>query len=517
MPTLLRKRGGLLVAVLLVLATMLPVAFLKTPPMIDVLGHMGRYELQTGLDRQPFLQTFYAFHWQLLGNLGADLLVQALQPLLGMVGATRVAILLVPLLAGSGILLLSRQVHGRVTPFAVFALALIYALPFTWGFLNFSLAMACALLAFTLWLRLGGGAMRTTLFIPLSLAVWLCHTFGWAFLGILCTAESLARRHEETRSIPSTLIETLRDCAPLLAPLVPMLMWRSTAASAGIDGWFDIKEKATWLISTLRLRWEWTDLLSAGLLITIVCAGLYSRRITIDRALALAAAIAFATFLLLPRQIFGSVFADMRLAPYALMLALLALRENDASDRGRRLLSLCAVAFLAFRLTLTTHVYQERERELEDHLAALQVIPEAARLATLIELPCHSEWALPWYSHIGSVALVRKHVFANDQWANSSMNPLQVRFAEAGRFATDDRQLFYPVRCGMTPTLEQSLRAMPIRAFTHVWIVGPAPAAIPRRDGLARIWQSADATVFAVDRPLIVDGQRISKLSKLQP
>ena len=165
-------------AVLLVLATALPVLFLETPPMVDVLGHIGRYTLQTSLDADPWLRTWYAFQWQVIGNLGADLLVEVLHPVLGVLGAAKMAVVLVPLLGASGVVLLSRQVHGRVTPSAVASLALLYSLPFSWGFLNFSLAMAMALLAFALWVRLGAGKWRAALFVPLSLAVWLCHTFG---------------------------------------------------------------------------------------------------------------------------------------------------------------------------------------------------------------------------------------------------------------------------------------------------------------------------------------------------
>lgn len=514
MPVTLPKRLASPGAILLVLATVLPVAFLQTPPMIDVLGHMGRYELQTGLAHQPWLQMFYAFKWQVIGNLGADLLVQAAQPLLGVVGATRLAIMLVPLLAASGILLLSRQVHGRVTPFAVMALALIYSLPFTWGFLNFSLAMALALLAFTLWLRLGAGPLRMVLFVPVGLLIWLCHTFGWAFLGILCTAESLVRHRGEGRSWLAVLLATLRDCCPLLAPLVPMLMWRSGADGAGIDGWFHLIEKAAWLVSIQRLGWEWTDKATAILIAFVIYIGFRSPRFAASQTIGFAAALTFAAFLLLPQKIFGSVFADMRLAPYVVILALLTLREKE---NDRPILMVLALLFLALRLTLTGHVYRERERDLEAHLAALAVIPEHARLATLIEVPCYSEWPVPWFSHIGSVALVRKHVFTNDQWANSNMNPLKVHFPEADVFATDDRQLFYPERCGLAPTLQQSLRELPARAFTHVWIIGIKPSAIPRRSGLTLAWHSADAAVFTVSAPLVLDRQGISKLSKLQP
>lgn len=485
-----------LAAVLLVLASALPVLFVQTPPMVDVLGHIGRYSLQTSLASDPWLRTWYAFEWQVIGNLGADLLVEVLHPVIGTVGAARTAIALVPLLGASAVVLLSRQIHGRLTAFAVASLALLYALPFSWGFLNFSLAMALALLAFSLWLRLGSGTWRLGAFVPLSLALWLCHTFGWAFLGILCTGESLARRHRAGRSYGSSLLGTAADCAPLLAPLVPMLVWRSTAAGAGVDGWFDLTQKAQWLISIQRLDWQAADLLSAVILLALPLTSL-ARRVRIDSRLGLAAAIAFAAFVLLPKQIFGSVFADMRLAPYAVLLALLALRDGGTA-RLRVALMVAALAFLGFRLALTAQVYREREREVERHLAALDAIPRHARLAMLVQVPCQSDWALPWFSHIGSLALTRKPVFVNDQWANASMNPLRVHFPAAGPFATDDKQLFFPKRCGMAPTLAQALSALPAGAFTHLWIVGAGPAAIPYRRDLTLTWRSADAAVFRV-------------------
>jgi hypothetical protein len=503
--------------ILLVLATALPVLLLHTPPFVDVLGHMGRYELQTSLPTEPWLQRFYSFDWQLIGNLGADLLVEVTQPLLGVVGATKLAIVLVPLTASTAILMISRQVHGRVTAFAVASLALVYALPFNWGFLNFSLAMALALLAFSSWLRLGDRPRRAALFVPLSLCLWLCHTFGWAFLGILCTADSLAHAWTARLPLRRIVLDTLRRGWPLLAPLAPMLLWRNAATAAGIDGWFDWSQKASWLISIQRLAGEEMDKLCAAGLLLAVIAGIALPRIKMNRRIGLAAAIAFAAFLLLPKQVFGSVFADMRLAPYVVMLGLLALDDGKLQRTTRVSLMLLALAFLVTRLTLTGIVYQDREHALDGQLGALSVIPERARIATLIEIPCQSEWALPWFSHIGSMAIVRKHAFANDQWANASMNPLQVHFAAAGSYATDDRQLYFPARCGMAPELAQTLKALPLRAFTHIWVVGARPSTIPVRKGLTLRWRSGNAAVFTVDRPLPLQPQRIRKLSKLQP
>ncbi|KTR81652.1 hypothetical protein NS277_16400, partial [Novosphingobium barchaimii] len=235
------------------------------------------------------------------------------------------------------------------------ALPLIYALPFTWGFLNFSLAMALALLAFALWLRVGPGTVRALLFVSIGLAVWLCHTFGWAFLGILCTGETLARHWRAQSSLQSVVVNTIRDEWPLLAPLLPMLLWRSSATGSGIDGWFDIAQKVSWLLSTQRLNFHQFDILCALSLVLAAVAGFVLPQVSVDRRLGWGAAIALAAFLLLPGQVFGSVFADMRLAPYVLIVALLSLREN-VSGTAQRVLMGIALAYLVLRLVITGSV-----------------------------------------------------------------------------------------------------------------------------------------------------------------
>ncbi|TCM21902.1 hypothetical protein EDF56_101579 [Novosphingobium sp. PhB165] len=492
--------------------------FLHTPPMADVLGHIGRYSIQTGLRDHSWLKAYYGFEWRVIGNLGADLLVEALHPLLGVEAAAALIAALVPILAASGILLLSRQIHGRVTAASVLALSLIYAVPFTWGFLNFSLSMALALLAFNLWVfleRRGHLRPRALLFVPLGLAIWLCHTFGWALLGLLCGARSLTLSRKNGRNWPQALTDAALSCLPLLAPLLPMALWRNDAAASGIAGWFNPLAKVAWLIAMLRLDHEWFDKVSAVALLLVVYIGMRSPRVTADRTMATAALIAFIAYLLLPMQVFGSLYADMRLAPYVVMLALLSLRDYD---RPRRMLMAFALAFLAMRLALTGFTYHQRERMLDAQMEALSAIPEGARLATLVQRSCESDWEMPWLTHVGSLALARKHLFANDQWAFSGMNLLSVHYPAAGTFATDTAEIVYPERCeGDGPTLAKSLAHLPLGAFTHVWVIGVPLEAIPHREGLTLIWKRADAAVFAVTAGHEPHGPGIRKLSKFQP
>lgn len=489
------------VALALVAFALVPVFMVKLPPLVDLPGHIGRYAIQTGLDQHPWLQQYFSFHWQVIGNLGADILIELLSPFYGVETSVRLIVALNQLLAAAAILLLCREVHGRITPFCLFALPLIYCFPFNYGFINFTLSMALAMLAFALWLRLARTnrmRTRTWLFVPVGLAIWLCHTFGWAFLGLLCAAESIARSQQAGRDWRKTLWDTGWRCLPLAAPLLPILLWRSQA-DGGTEGWFLILSKLTWLLSILRLDNELIDKLSAGLLLGLVYFGLRSRKVLRDRTMLTAAALCFLAFLVLPWRVFGSAHADMRLAPYMLIVALLALDDRLLGDRPRKLLMIGAAIFLAARIGLTTASYVERERELDAHLEALDAIPERARVATLVSIPCPTDWELASLTHLGGVAIARKHVFANDQWATGGINLLSVHYPEAGEFAHDTSEMIYPARCGVnSPTMHQSVAALPAEAFSHLWIAGMPPRDHPRREGFTRVWQGPNSAVYRI-------------------
>jgi hypothetical protein len=192
-----------LLLVVLVLASAVPLLWPQVPPLVDLPSHIGRYRVQLGLDSSEHLRRFFAFEWHLIANLGVDLLVMPLAPLIGLEPAVKLIVTFIPVLTVAGFLLVAREVHGRVPPTAFFVLPLAYGYPFQFGFVNFALSMALALLAFALWLRLarkGRSQLRAALFVPLSCLIWLCHIFGWALLCLLAFAAELAWARERDRA-----------------------------------------------------------------------------------------------------------------------------------------------------------------------------------------------------------------------------------------------------------------------------------------------------------------------------
>lgn len=501
--------------VALVLICTIPVACLHLPPMTDLLGHMGRYAVQVNLPTHPRLAEYYGFHWRMIGNLGADLIVQVLAPWQGIVAATRSVLILDQMLATTGILFVSRAIHGRITPYALFALPLNYGFSFTFGFVNFTLSMALAMNAFALWLHMERPDLRLwriPVFAGVSVALFICHTYGWVFLGILCTAQSLVELHDRTKNSAAILAGCATRCAPLLVPLAFLLAWRGAQGGGETDGWFLMLLKLGNLLGVLRLDNMVFDLASAFVLLAVIYGAIRLARVPLDHRMALAALIAMAGYVLLPLQVFGSVYADARLAAYILVLLLLGLRPTGLEPDRRTLLACAALAFLALRLGATTAVYLDRQHRLETSLAALDHVPSGSRVLTLARSPCEGEWSYPWLTHIGGMAILRRDAFSNDQWDTPGMNLLSVRYRKPAPYIADPSQLFEADECKTkTQQLGDALRHAPLEAFTHVWILGAAPGRYPVAPEMKRVWSQSDSALYEIRSPAI------SKLSKFQP
>lgn len=468
---------------MLVAISLVPLMAVGLPPLSDLYGHLGRYVIQTDLANRPELARYYAFEWKIIGNLGVDLLVEVLHSHLGLEGAVKASVIATQLLAATGILAISRQVHGRITPFAILALPLIYGFPFNFGFLNFSLAMALALVTFAIWLRLRQSAGRWWPHLLLAVAgpvVWLCHTYGWAFLGLMCGSSALADAIERRDRLQTLVLRVLGECWPLLLPLIPMLAWRADTIGSKTGEW-SILLKAFWLASPFRTGSIIIDSLSLQIMFIFGYWAFRNRLTQFDRRMAFAAIFCALAFLILPSRVFGSYFADMRLVPYMCALALLSISTERFPVATMRWMSAVALAFFVVRSAITTVTYVEREKTMEQTLATLNSIPVGAHLATFAVQSCDGGWAPPLLWHVGSMALVRRNAVVNDQWEFPGMNLLEIRNPAAGYFARDPSQMTQPDNCRKPyyPQLTEVLRHLPRDAFTYVWVVGELPAQMP--------------------------------------
>lgn len=473
-----------------------PLLIPAVPPLTDAPGHIGRYYLMLHGAEHPTLATSYAFEWRLIGNLGVDLLVWLFGQVMPVEPAAKLVIILIPAVTVAGMLALARETHGRLPPTAWFALPLAYAFPLQFGFLNYALSAGLAFGALALWLRLAERPWwRAGTFAPIALVLFVAHLSGWAAFGLMAAGAEFARLLKAGRSLRSAATGTVFACAALLPPvLIPLLGARDPGALT--YDWFLWVAKAQWLLSILRERHEAWDLLSLLLLAAVAYLG--ARRFGMRWELALPALLLAVAFVLLPRVLMNGTYADMRLAPVALALALLAVRPPE-DGRWRRVMALAGVAFALARLTVTTATFLGIDRDQRRELAALSAIPEGASILALVARPCGT-WATRRMDHLPSLAIPRRHAFVNGQWAIPGQQPVAIRRRDAAPYDHDPSQIVVPSACqdAVVTRFPDAIRGFNRAAFTHVWTLGIGPR--PLLPDLRLVWSNGGSAVYAVDR-----------------
>ena len=290
----------------------------------------------------------------------------------------------------------------------------------------------------------------------------------------------------------------------LALPALMMVAWRSGDHVSGETGdWFHWRAKMQWVTMVLRDRWQLFDIASLGVLYLVLSRGVRDPNVEYSRNLLLSALFLLAVFLLLPRIVFGSAYADMRLAPYMLAIALIALRPRPGlSIRGAALLAAAGLLFFGARLVGTTWSYALYDRDYDRELAALDHLPQGARLVSFVGETCYNEWRMTRLQHLPAIALERKLAYTNDQWSMAGGQLRTVRYRAARGFAHDPSEIVTDVQCPRQwwRPIAIALARFPRDAFDYVWVIRPpAYDRAKFEQGLVELWRDDSSALFEVD------------------
>jgi len=494
---------------LLIIATMVPLLYPHIPPLVDLPGHMGRYRVQLDQGHAGPLSQYYTFQWQMIGNLGIDLLIIPVSKIFGIELGVKLIVLAIPTLAALGMLWIAREVHGKVTPTALFALPLAYSHPLIFGFINYSLSMALALCAFALWLRLERlrkYRLRAVLFLFISPLLWLCHIYGWAALCLLCASSEIVHQHDRRGKWIPAIGHAILNGLALAPPLILMVMWRSGHVGGETGGWFVWDTKLAWYVESLRDRWSIFDRLCISSLTLLVFVSVRNPWFTFSRNLAASAIILLIVYILMPYVVFGSAYADMRLMPYFFVIAILGIRMRPAASvRVRTVLAVLGLAFFAARTSATTWSFAIAANQANRALGAVDHIPEGARLVSFVGRHCLTPWSTNRMEHLASIALERKRAFANDQWNMAGAQLLHTIYPQGPRivrhFGLDPSQMVTEPGCRseMWRTLNWALANLPRDKFDYVWIMDPPPYDTNLLKGMTLLWSDGANRLYHID------------------
>ncbi len=482
--------------VALALVSALPFLFVAVPPLVDVPGHIGRFAVQLAPADSP-VHRYFAFAWRPTLNLGSDLIVQALHPVLGPVAAMWLVCAAVPVLTVLGLLAVARRLNPQGAAALPWALILVYNDSFLWGFVNFALSAALALCGFALWMAWEARPrLRALCFALFTPALFVAHGEGGALL-VLWIAALEAERLGVRR--PALLARRLW---PLGSAIVPVLLARGGEVG-GVTRW-DWASKADALFNLVRDQNLAFDVAAALAMIAVLIVGrLCGARLVRPGGWAVLGS--FALFLLAPYQLSGTANVDARLLAHAMMLALVLQDWRGTGPRLRRGVRLAGTALLILRFAVTTGSFVGYGRDYARQLAALDHIASGSRVLNLTLSDCGARgWRQPRTTHLAALATAERGAWVNVHWAVKAVHLLQVRYAPPG-FAMDPSQIVYADGCqGTTGTgnrrrgIAQVLPILPLDQVDYLWLID-VPLPTGQRDPrLVLIWRSGASTLYAI-------------------
>jgi hypothetical protein len=493
----------------LMLLGTIPFWFAHTPPLTDFLAHIGRYQVQLHLADSPALQQNWDFHWRLVGNLGVELLIAALAPLLGLESAAWLIALALPLLMITAIGRISRALHGELSPFAIAAAWFAMSYPFQLGFVNYWLGCALAFHVFASWVETAdrsASVMRAALFAAGACLVWLAHAYGWVVLVVLVGACELCRNWtRDPGAWPGMVLVILRRAWPVMIPAVLMIAWRQGTGAASTDHFFDMNKKILGLMWTLRDQNVWLDTLSLLLAIGLFYFGIRSRDVRRNPALLVGAASFLLLILLMPSQMFGSVYADVRVWPIVFIAGLTAIAPTNRMRRGCAIIAGVALAVLAIRIVAMTVGFAAYDSAYAQHLQALNDVPRGASIAVLTRPPACEQWRAPRMAHLGSLAIARRDAFVNSQWDASGGQQLLTPLRARGTAFNADPSQYIEIAPGdcdgdLSAAFAQTIAQIPRDRFDYVWLLDVDAPHLAPMPGLRRLYQDDRSALYQFDK-----------------
>lgn len=304
---------------MLAVVSFLPVLLTPIPAMVDYPNHLARMYIlsQNGT---PGANPYYEVAWAFYPNLAMDLLVPQLARLMSVENATRLFLLFSQLLIVGGALLLEWTRKGRVHLAGFVALAFLYCLPFSWGFVNFEFGLGLALWGIAVYLMLAEGSwpLRFVANMVFVAALYAAHFFSLGIYGATLGVYELWRIYHQRISYSDA---AARLGALALPALVLFGIMHMSAGAIGYEGtsWF-LGFKPIWPLRIMN-GYNLTAAATTGLALMISLLFAAKRGVLKLEPAGIWLATGFAVlYLVIPSKLFGTSFVDLRMIPAAALI-----------------------------------------------------------------------------------------------------------------------------------------------------------------------------------------------------
>ncbi|PDT90005.1 hypothetical protein CO669_11045 [Bradyrhizobium sp. Y36] len=497
---------AIIVLAVLAAVSLLPVLLTPIPAMVDYPNHLARMYIlsQNGT---PDANPHYEVAWAFYPNLGMDLLVPQMARLTGVEIATRLFLLLSQLLIVGGALLLEWARKGRVHLAGFAALAFLYCLPFSWGFVNFEFGLGLALFGIAVYLMLADGPwpLRFVANLLFVAALYVAHFFSLGIYGATLGLFELSRIRDRPMSYP---VAAARLGALALPALALFAIMHVTAGSIGSEGtsWF-LGFKPVWPLRIMN-GYNLTIAAATGLALMIALLLAARRGVLRLEPAGIWLAIGFALlYLVIPSKLFGTSFVDLRVIPAAALI-LPAFCALSLPSRAWRMAALAGISgIILLNIAVVLSVWLPYRADYAAIIASFQKIDRGSRVLVGSvgdngDPPFADLTSYPMY-YAPTLAVHYANAFVPNLFTETGKQPVRPREAlrniaipYGGPVPSD---LLAAIAMGQPPADVPPFVRTWYRDFDYLYVLG-SPAANPLPDLLEVLERSERFVLYRIHR-----------------
>jgi hypothetical protein len=361
-----------------------PVLAVPVPPLTDYPNHLARGVILAGPD-DPVLRRMFAVRWELIPNLGVDLLLPPLLHVLPPLLAGRLVVALTVLLPTTGSIALGRACFGRRSLWQLAAGCVAYNAMFLIGLLNFQLSVGVALWGAAAWIVLSRRHPAAAVFVGalFALLAFVCHLFGFASFALLIGSFELAEMVRRGIGSPALRRVALgRVAAVAAAALVPLALYAASplAATSGPVVWQTPKLKLLLLLVPVLGYARAASLAVAGGLCAALALWISRGRLRVAPLAWVAMPALLLAYATLPLGAKGGYWIDSRVPVVLGFLLFATTIPTGIGRRGGVLTVIALAALFAGRTAYITEVWLRADRDIADVRTVLAPVTPGSRV-----------------------------------------------------------------------------------------------------------------------------------------
>jgi hypothetical protein len=425
-------------------ALLVPLLTVAVPPLTDYPNHLARcYVLAFG-NSDPVLHRMFSAHWQIIPNIGVDLLLPALMRVFAPLIAGKIMLALCLLLPASGAVALSYAYFRQRSFWQIAAGFAAFNALFLMGFMNFEISIGIALWGAAGWIAYREKYPIATVLLSMLFGtlVFFFHLFGFCLFALLIGSYEMSLLLDlDLRTRRDQRIAATRVVYFAEALLVPVILYAASPLEHvdSAPGWPHLGQKVSALFVPFLDYSSLFDIMTAVPVIGFLIACLIAKRVRLSRAALICCSFLLLAFAIVPRSFKGVYFVDTRL-PVMMGFMLFAgfLPRGLPSRRWTAVGFLIAALFVA-RIGFITSVWVHSQRDIQDVREVISSVTPGSRVMAADVVPKDNPaWfasmpmgrrlpeLTPTYWHLASFVLLDRRAFWETIFSVDSQQPIRI-------------------------------------------------------------------------------------------